>query len=175
MGHTCPKTCPKAAATDEITVKTGAQFIDFTFHFFNTAKTLYRHENQVRANSLAFQAILELSQRPAGSPPVTMSGLADLLRIPKQQLTKLVNDLEEKKLVTRIHDQANRRKVYISITPSGQELLSTLHQAMLDSTIQALSVYTRDELSEMSPAFETISRLMQKFNPDILLMPLTMK
>ena len=93
----------------------------------------------------------------------------------KQQLTKLVNDLEEKKLVTRIHDQANRRKVYISITPSGQELLSTLHQAMLDSTIQALSVYTRDELSEMSQAFETISRLMEKFNPDILLMPLTMK
>ena len=73
------------------------------------------------------------------------------------------------------YDQANRRKVYISITPSGQELLSTLHQAMLDSTIQALSVYTRDELSEMSQAFETISRLMEKFNPDILLMPLTMK
>ena len=46
---------------------------------------------------------------------------------------------------------------------------------MLDSTIQALSVYTRDELSEMSQAFETISRLMEKFNPDILLMPLTMK
>lgn len=155
-------TCQKPDS--DIAAKAGIQFIDFTFHFFNMAKTLFRHENQVRANSLAFQTILELSQHEDHSTPISMSDLADQLRIPKQQLTKLVNDLEEKQLVTRIHNKTNRRKVDIFITPAGQNLLAELHQAMLNSTILALSAYTNDELGEMEQALKTLNRLMEKFN-----------
>ncbi len=159
-------TFQKSDTNSEIAVNAGIQFIDFTFHFFNMAKTLFRHENQVRANSLAFQAILELSQLEGSSQPISMSDLADQLRIPKQQLTKLVNDLEEKQLVTRVHNKTNRRKVHISITPSGQSLLAELHQAMLTSTIQALSAYTNDELLEMAQSLKSLNRLIEKFNLD---------
>lgn len=142
----------------------GAHFVDFTLTFFNLAKTIYRHENQIRANSLAFQVLLELNDQPGDSPPFTMSDLADCLRITKQQLTKLVNDLEDKQLVRRIHDTANRRKVYISITPEGSQLLNALYQAMSKTTLTALSSYTEDEIQELDQALVTVTRLLAKFN-----------
>lgn len=142
----------------------GTHIVDFTLTFFNLAKNIYRHENQIRVNSLAFQVLLELNEHSPDSPPFTMSDLADCLRITKQQLTKLVNDLEDKQLVRRIHDNANRRHVYIAITPDGRRLLNSLYQDMYRTTQQALSSYTEDEILELDQAMVTISRLLEKFN-----------
>ncbi|MDO4330306.1 MAG: MarR family transcriptional regulator [Lachnospiraceae bacterium] len=142
----------------------GTHFVDFTLTFFNLAKNIYRHENQIRANSLAFQVLLELNEHSSDSPAFTMSDLADCLRITKQQLTKLVNDLEDKQLVRRIHDTANRRQVYISITPEGRQLLNSLYRVMFKTTQQALSSYTEDEILELDQALVTMTRLLAKFD-----------
>ncbi len=144
----------------------GTHFVDFTLTFFNLTKTIYRHENQIRANSLAFQVLLELKDYADDSPAVTMSDLADCLRITKQQLTKLVNDLEAKQLVQRTHNTANRRKVYISITAAGRQLLNMLYQDMSVTTQQALTAYTKEELQQLDQAVVTLTRLLAKFAPD---------
>ncbi|MDO5349770.1 MAG: MarR family transcriptional regulator [Lachnospiraceae bacterium] len=146
----------------------GAHFVDFTLTFFNLAKNIYRHENQIRANSLAFQVLLELNEHSSDSPAFTMSYLADCLRITKQQLTKLVNDLEDKQLVRRIHDTANRRQVYISITPEGRQLLNSLYRDMFKTTQQALSSYTEDEILELDQALVTMTRLLAKFDQNCI-------
>ena len=93
----------------------GEHFLDFTITSFNLAKSKYQQQNQIKANSVGFQALILLNQ-PGRSAP-TMSELAARLEITKQQLTKLVNDLEEKDLVRREHDSRNRRQVYLYINP----------------------------------------------------------
>lgn len=144
----------------------GVHFVDFTLTFFNLAKTMFRHENQIRVNSLAFQVLLELNQLPDDAHSCTMSDLADCLRITKQQLTKLVNDLEEKNLVERVHDKSNRRNVYITITREGRCLLKLLYREMLRSTLRAFSSYTEEELLQMDQALVALNRLLEKFDVD---------
>ena len=97
---------------------------------------------------------------------LTMSELADQLDITKQQLTKLVNDLEEKELVQRTHDSRNRRQVYIHITDQGARMLTDLKQSMLDSTLKALSCYTEEELAKLDHCLTNLSELLEKFNTE---------
>jgi DNA-binding MarR family transcriptional regulator len=64
-----------------------------------------------------------------------MSFLADEMGITKQQLTKLVNDLEAMGLVKRIHDERNRRQVYVTLTDDGRNEFEEIKQAMLECTV----------------------------------------
>ena len=141
----------------------GEQFLNFTIRFFNLAKASYQQHNQIKANTVAFHAMMRLNQPYLTAP--TMSELASELEITKQQLTKLVNDLEEKQLVERQHDHRNRRQVYLTITPTGVRIVQQLKEAMLSCTMAGLSGFTREELSEMDDCLVRLSALLDKFDP----------
>lgn len=140
----------------------GNAFLDFTILFYTMTKCMYRHENQIRAHSLAFQALLDLNRLPPDKPSMTMSELAEDLKITKQQLTKLVNDLEEKNLAARFHDRTNRRLVNVSITPEGQALLRQLKSDMLRTTFQAFSDLSPSEVELLGNALSSINPLITK-------------
>lgn len=142
----------------------GEQFLNFTIRFFNIAKSSYQQQNLIKANTLAFHALMRLNQPYLSSP--TMSELAREMDIPKQQLTKLVNDLENKGLVERRHDSVNRRQVHLYITPSGSAIMSQLKSAMLDSTISGLSAFSEEELNDLTWCLERLTQLIEKFHPD---------
>jgi DNA-binding MarR family transcriptional regulator len=55
--------------------------------------------------------------------PVTMTALAERLGLDRTTVSRLVARLEELELVTRTTDAADRRKTWVSVAPSGQELL----------------------------------------------------
>ena len=93
---------------------------------------------------------------------MTMSELAEDLKITKQQLTKLVNDLEEKQLVERLHDKANRRLVNISITAEGKELLERLKNDMLQTTLQSFSDLTDPEIQQLQKTLADAEPLIRK-------------
>ena len=141
-----------------------AHFLKFTIRFFTLAKSQYQQQNVVKANTLAFNALMRLNELSGRN--LTMSELADQLDITKQQLTKLVNDLEEKELVQRTHDSRNRRQVYIHITDQGARMLTDLKQSMLDSTLKALSCYTEEELAKLDHCLTNLSELLEKFNTE---------
>lgn len=141
-----------------------AHFLKFALSFFCLAKSQYHQQNLVKANTLAFQTLVTLSELDGHS--LTMSVLAERLDITKQQLTKLVNDLEEKQLVERKHDPKNRRRVYIQITDHGSSMLKELKESMLESTMHAMSGYTEEELAEMDHCMVRLAELLKKFNMD---------
>ena len=142
-----------------------AHFLRFTINFFSLAKSQYHQQNVVKANTLAFNTLLTLNE--LNGHDLTMSELAEELDITKQQLTKLVNDLEEKELVKRIHDSKNRRQVYIRITERGAQMLADLKNRMMDGTINALSAYTEEELAELDECLLKLGKLLEKFNTGI--------
>lgn len=140
----------------------GMHFLEFAFTFLTFAKCQYQSANQIKINSLPFFTLSVLADLKDKN--YTMSDLADKLQITKQQLSKLINDLEDKELVERIHDTENRRRVYIRISPCGLKAMNSLKETMLDSTISALHIYNEDELEQLDSCLKALMPLMEKFH-----------
>ena len=139
----------------------GLKFMDFAIRFFNMAKCQYQQQNQVKANKAGFQ-VLFILRMPEYTQP-TMSFLADEMGITKQQLTKLVNDLEAMGLVKRIHDERNRRQVYVTLTDDGRNEFEEIKQAMLECTVAGLKDFSEDELEQLGDCLERLIPLLEKF------------
>jgi len=116
----------------------------------------------MKVNSLPFFALIVLDSW--ADQDYTMSELADKLSITKQQLSHMIKVLEERGLVERIHDTANRRRVYIRICDSGREMMNQMKQEMLSSTLFGLRAYTPEELALMDECLCRLMELMKKFN-----------
>lgn len=140
----------------------GIHFLEFAVAFLTLAKCQYQHSNDVKVNSLPFFTLVALDNW--ADVDYTMSELADKLQITKQQLSKLINVLEEKELVERIHDKENRRRVYIRIRDQGRAMMDELKSCMLESTLYGLSTYTDEELRDMDFCIRRLTELMEKFN-----------
>ncbi len=144
---------------------TSIHFLEFSVAFLSMVKRHYQQDGgNIRANSMAFFALIALDSWADDN--YTMSDLAEKLQIPKQQLTKLINDLETRGLVERSHDTENRRRVYIRICEEGRHLMDQVKQDMLESTLYGLRSYTSDELLEMDQCICRLTELMQKFNTE---------
>ena len=139
----------------------GLKFMDFAIRFFNMAKRQYQQQNQVKANKAGFQVLFILSMPEYPQP--TMSFLAEEMGITKQQLTKLVNDLEAMGLVKRIHDERNRRQVYVTLTDDGRNEFEEIKQAMLECTVAGLKDFSEDELEQLGDCLERLIPLLEKF------------
>jgi DNA-binding MarR family transcriptional regulator len=89
-----------------------------------------------------------------------MSSIKKLVDIEMGSLTSVVDNLIEKELVKRISDESDRRKINISLTIKGAELLKSVKKdidSKIVKKIQALSdedfdlfVRTIDSLSELA-------------------------
>ena len=139
----------------------GLKFMDFAIRFFNMAKCQYQQQNQVKANKAGFQVLFILSMPEYTQP--TMSFLADEMGITKQQLTKLVNDLDAMGLVKRIHDERNRRQVYVTLTDDGRNEFKEIKQAMLECTVAGLKDFSEDELEQLGDCLVRLIPLLEKF------------
>ena len=139
----------------------GLKFMDFAIRFLNMAKCQYQQQNQVKANKAGFQVLFILSMPEYPQP--TMSFLAEEMGITKQQLTKLVNDLEAMGLVKRIHDERNRRQVYVTLTDDGRNEFEEIKQAMLECTVAGLKDFSEDELEQLGDCLERLIPLLEKF------------
>lgn len=144
--------------------RTGEHFLKFSIDFFNRSRYYFQQQNCIKAGTQAFHALVTLSELHTPSP--TMSQLAEKMGITKQQLTKLVNDLEDKELVRREHDSRNRRHVYLTITSTGARVLGQLRDDMLSCTVSALSVYSHEELADLDRCLTRLTELLPRFCPD---------
>ncbi len=83
------------------------------------------------------------------SRQATMSDIAAYLRIELPSATSLVNKLAAQKLVTRQADPQDRRLVRISLTKSGEVLLTRAIQDRRQKLARTLSYLTDREKSDL--------------------------
>lgn len=152
----------REAEAERLLQDVGVHFLEFAVAFLSLAKCQYQRENEVKVNSLPFFTLIALDNW--ADDDYTMSELAGKLQIPKQQLTRLINVLEERGLVERIHDTANRRRVYIRICESGRDMMNEVKQSMLQTTLRGLRSYTTEELEKMDSCICCLTELMEKFD-----------
>ena len=115
------------------------------------ARRLRQEAGDVTASQLSALATVER----LGS--VSLRELADVERISPPSTTRIVTGLEERGLVVRTVDAADRRVARLAITDAGQELLATARSrrdAYLASRLRALSPAERETLARALPIFE---------------------
>lgn len=94
---------------------------------------------------------------------IAMSDLVERSMMSKQQVTRLMNQLEEKRLVMRIRPSENRRTVVLQPTEAAYALERRMLQ---DSEAQYDRIFSQlddDALEEYLSAIRTINRILEQF------------
>lgn len=135
-------------------------FLNFMVDYYALIRRHVIETNEFRTKSHGFSMLYAL--RKQRENPITMTEFADEMGITKQQLTKLVNDLEEKGYVQRIHNKENRRQVYISITEIGTEHLDLMIGELVHEVIRAIEEFDEGEKERLKECVCTLSEMFRK-------------
>jgi DNA-binding MarR family transcriptional regulator len=126
--------------------------IDMTNHLYRSALRLLRVLQATQPAKGLTLSRLSVLGRLYRDGMATATALADYLHIQPQSLTRLIADLERRKLITRRPNGADRRQSLLAITDAGVHLLiETVHdqQAKLAQTMA----------KELTPAEQELLRI----------------
>lgn len=93
---------------------------------------------------------------------INMSELCERAMMLKQQVTRIVNQLEEKGLVVRERCADNRRVVRLHATDAARALMEKLHAALHQEMEHILSEMDDGALEEYLQAMHTINRILEQ-------------
>jgi len=93
--------------------------------------------------------------------PLTSAKLARKVYLSPSTVVGIIDRLEEKKLVTRTRDSKDRRLVHISITGTGEQLVSAAPSLLQDTLSRALVELPEAEQVSITLALEKLVDLME--------------
>ena len=94
--------------------------------------------------------------------PTTSSALAKLEQISPQSMGATLAGLEARGLVARHADPQDGRRVVLSVTEAGQQVLQDKRNARTEQLAQALAArFTPDELRQLAAVAPLLERLAQ--------------
>ncbi|MBF6412113.1 MarR family winged helix-turn-helix transcriptional regulator [Nocardia cyriacigeorgica] len=79
------------------------------------------------------------------SPVRTQSALAQAIGADKTRIIPILDDLQERGLITRVPDPADRRARLLSLTPAGRELRDRTRAAIRQQEEELLSTLPADD------------------------------
>ena len=93
---------------------------------------------------------------------MTMTQLAGQLKVPKQQVTKLIDRLSAYQFVERINNEKDRRSIQIRLTHRAVSYLDGYYLKNTAFIRRLEEQLTGEELSQLNSALELLSRLLPK-------------
>ena len=135
-------------------------FLNFMVDYYALLRRHLIETNQFRFNSHGFSMLYTLQKYK--NQPITMTQFAEVMGITKQQLTKLVNDLEAQNYVKRSHNAENRRQVYISITEEGVDHLEHMLGEILHEIIKSLENFSDDDKVKIQEYAGSLSEMLRR-------------
>lgn len=94
---------------------------------------------------------------------ISMSDLAGRAMMQKQQVTNIINQLEERELVVRERSRENRRVVWVSPTKEAAALLVELTESIECELSRVLGQLSPDALEDYLDSILTINRVLEQF------------
>ncbi|HIQ58797.1 MAG TPA: winged helix DNA-binding protein [Candidatus Merdivicinus intestinavium] len=94
--------------------------------------------------------------------PITMSELAQFARMPKQQMTKMVNRLVEPGFVERVYDPSDRRVIRIRLTEKASSYIDQFLDQNAGYFRKFLEQIEEGEREEFMKAVEILLRVLPK-------------
>lgn len=98
------------------------------------------------------------------SNKMTMSQLAGTLKVPKQQVTKLIDRLYEHHFIERRHDELDRRIIWIQLTPDAQTYLDDYYKKNRDFLMYLDKQLTPQEMDQLNDAVITLKDILSKLD-----------
>jgi DNA-binding MarR family transcriptional regulator len=137
-----------------------ANWIQLLPQFYNKMnKSNTSQKKQSDLTHLQFHILEELFQEKAG---ISMTQLANNISISKQQLTPLMNKLEELGYVVRVKDDSDKRMTKINLSEEGKRIVSKRWEefhAVLCDRIQTLS---EDDLIDLDYSISKLNRIISR-------------
>lgn len=93
---------------------------------------------------------------------LTMSELAHLVKMPKQQMTKMVNRLVEQDFAKRIYDSSDRRIIKIELTDNAMKYIDQFLAHDAECFQKLLEEMSEAERSDFMQAISTLMRILYK-------------
>jgi len=94
---------------------------------------------------------------------IAMSDLCERAMMLKQQVTKTVNQLEDKGLVIRRRSQQNRRTVHVQATEAAHSLQREVMTAVHQELTRIFGQLDEKAAEEYLGAIQTINRILEQF------------
>lgn len=135
-------------------------FLNFMVDYYAMIRRHLVETNQFRFNSHGFSMLYTLQKYK--DQQITMTQFADVMGITKQQLTKLVNDLEAQNYVRRIHNAVNRRQVYIEITDVGMAHLEKMLGEIIHEIIRSLEGFDKEDRQRIIDSSKILSEIFHR-------------
>ena len=92
----------------------------------------------------------------------TMSELAHQMKVPKQQMTKLVDRLSQSRFVERVQGTDDRRVTWIRLTPGAVSYLDEYYRKNTAFIQMLEEKLTQDELERLNDAVEALEEILPK-------------
>ncbi len=142
MGASTPKACAGQVLE---TVPPVMQFI----------RTEMRRHRSLNISVPQFRVLTFLERRPGGS----LSDVAERVGLTLPAMSRLVDGLVDRGLLTREDSSADRRRMVLRITAAGRDLVRTAREGALTRLAEMLGSLSGDERSEVSRAMDILRPL----------------
>ena len=101
-------------------------------------------------------AILKLLSETSSS---NITEVVEILNITKPQMTASTDKLVELGYINRSNDASDRRKIYLSLTPQGKEVVSIINQKIDILTDEILADLNATELHQLEQGLMVLEKL----------------
>jgi MarR family transcriptional regulator, organic hydroperoxide resistance regulator len=113
---------------------------------FQALRAIYLFERiEIEEFDLNYQQMYLLKFLKRKSP-FRISDIAGELRIPSFSATRLIKELDAKKLLTKNKDANDRRNVFVRLTPAGEDMVRRIESHIISRIISTLGDYTGEEM-----------------------------
>lgn len=93
---------------------------------------------------------------------VTMTEVARQLKVPKQQVTKLVDKLCEYQFIERVYKEKDRRAIWIRLTPRAVEYMDEYYLKNTGFIKSLEEQLTEEELQRLNNAVSVLGEILPK-------------
>ena len=105
--------------------KTTTDLSNLIFDYYPNVRKVFRDLVSIKGVPISMTQLTCLNILNS-QDKLSMTELAHKLDMSNQQLTKVVDAVEEFGMAKRVVDENNRRKIYAQITPKGKQTLASL-------------------------------------------------
>lgn len=127
---------------------------------YHALKTIYLFERtQIGLFDLDYQQMYLLKYLKR-SDPLRVSETAGVLQIPVFTATRMIDQLEKKKLITRSRDVKDRRSVFVRLSPQGEDMVERIETHSIEMLLTRLNGYTDEQLGIMLELIRNIDVIL---------------
>jgi DNA-binding MarR family transcriptional regulator len=109
---------------------------------------------QAQGLSMAHFQILAILESDGPTP---MSRLADQVGVADPNLTGIIGRMEERRVVERVHDKADRRVVLARLTDTGRNVLKQVEETRLAHMRRLVGILTAEEQQTLLTALKSLT------------------